>query len=235
MSFLTAEWRKLTIANYAVDKEVLKKYLPHKTELDLWEDKCYISLVGFMFHNVRILGVPIPGHTNFEEVNLRFYVKSLGDGIWKRGVVFIKEFVPVRAVTFVANTFYGEHYQTIPMSHNWRSDKDKLEIDYEWKINQQAQSIQVIAEPLAKEIPAVSTAEFITEHYWGYTKINPGKTFEYEVRHPRWKAYEVTEYKIKVDFGLAYGKEFEFMNRLTPSSMMLAEGSEITVENKRKL
>jgi uncharacterized protein YqjF (DUF2071 family) len=235
MSFLTAEWRKLAIINYAVDKKVLEKYLPHKTELDLWEDICYISLVGFMFKNVRLLGIPIPGHTNFEEVNLRFYVKRFDNGIWKRGVVFIKEFVPVRAVSFVANNFYGEHYQTIPMSHSWKTENDKLTIGYHWKNNQQTQSIEVTAKTEAQEISAESATEFITEHYWGYTKINSGKTFEYEVRHPRWKAYEVTSHKINVDFGLAYGEDFEFMNRLSPNTVMLAEGSEITVENKRTL
>ena len=74
-TFLEAQWRKLAMANYVVDKKILSPYLPHKTELDLWNDKCYVSLVGFMFLDTRIKGFRIPFHVDFEEVNLRFYVR----------------------------------------------------------------------------------------------------------------------------------------------------------------
>src|SRR5688572_25492729 len=122
MSFLKAEWRKLAIANYAVDPTVLEKYLPAKTELDLWNGTCYVSLVGFRFTNVRLFGIPIPFHRNFEEVNLRFYVRHNHNGEWRRGVVFVKELVPKRAITFVANTIYKENYQTVKMDHRWQLD-----------------------------------------------------------------------------------------------------------------
>ena len=118
MSFLKAEWRRLAIANYEIDPKLLETYLPYKTELDLWNGKTYVSLVGFMFKNTKVLGLKIPFHVNFEEVNLRFYVKRYEDGIWKRGVVFVKEIVPKHAVTIVANTIYNEHYQTLKMRHS---------------------------------------------------------------------------------------------------------------------
>ena len=44
---------------------------------------CYVSLVGFMFKNTRLLNIPIPFHTDFEEVNLRFYVKHFDGNEWK--------------------------------------------------------------------------------------------------------------------------------------------------------
>ena len=113
MSFLTAEWNDLALINYEINPEILQKYVPIGTELDLWNSKCYISLIGFMFENVKVLGVKIPFHVNFEEVNLRFYVKRFEDGKWKRGTVFIKEIVPKHAVTLVANTLYKERYQTL--------------------------------------------------------------------------------------------------------------------------
>lgn len=118
MSFLKAEWRKLALANYIIDQKLLVKYLPAGTELDLWNGNCYVSLVGFMFVNTKLLGIKIPFHTNFEEVNLRFYVKRFDQGEWKRGVVFIKEIVPKPALTFVANTVYNENYETLPMEHS---------------------------------------------------------------------------------------------------------------------
>lgn len=235
MSFLKAEWRKLAIANYAVKPELLTRYLPANTELDLWNGTCYISLVGFMFTNVKMLNLPIPFHRQFEEVNLRFYVKHFDGKEWKRGVVFIKEIVPKRMITFVANNVYKEHYMTLPMSHQWKINSDRIDVSYTWFKNKSANTFSVSTENIPRDLLENSEAEFITEHYWGYTKINQSATTEYEVKHPRWKIYDVKDYKISVDFGSVYGDEFNFLKDLVPTSVMLAEGSEISVENKRKL
>lgn len=72
MSFLTAEWRKLAIFNYVVDPGVLEKYLPNGIELDVWNGRCYVSLIGFLFTETRLKGIRVPYHSSFEEVNLRF-------------------------------------------------------------------------------------------------------------------------------------------------------------------
>lgn len=235
MSFLKAEWRKLAIANYAIDKDLLHEYVPAGTELDLWNGMCFVSLVGFMFKNTRLLGFKIPYHVNFEEVNLRFYVKRLEQGEWKRGVVFIKEIVPKRALTFVANTIYNENYETMPMGHKWTENETSSIVEYTWIKAGKENKFQVTASKNPSEIAPGSETEFITEHYWGYAKVNDRKSNEYEVTHPRWKAYEVKDYQIHVDFGAVYGKTFDFLNAAKPTSVMLAEGSEITVENKRTI
>lgn len=235
MSFLKAEWRKLAIANYAIDKEILVKYVPFGTELDIWEGNCYISLVGFMFKNTRLLGIKVPFHIDFEEVNLRFYVKRHENGKWKRGVVFIKEIVPKMALTFVANTVYNENYETMKMNHKWIENDDSRLVEYNWVKSGIENSFQVVASKDSFEIPLGSETDFITEHYWGYAKVNDSKTNEYEVTHPRWEAYKVNDYHINVDFAKVYGNEFDFLSNLKPNSVMLAEGSEITVENKRKI
>ena len=175
MSFLNAEWRKLALANYEIDPKILADDLPYGTELDLWNGKCYLSLVGFMFVNTRMLGIKIPWHVNFEEVNLRFYVKrNMPDG-WRRGVVFIKEIVPKPALAIVANTLYREHYQSMPMNHSWIMEKDYLEVEYAWRKKRQWQYFRVRTHSQVVSLAKGSEAEFITEHYWGYTKINPTK------------------------------------------------------------
>ena len=235
MSFLKAEWRKLAIANYEVDSSLLTAYLPYGTELDLWNGKCYVSLVGFMFLNTKLLNFKIPFHINFEEVNLRFYVKRLENNVWKRGVVFIKEIVPKPALTFVANTVYKENYETLPMRHTWSEAEGERLVEYNWKKSSNWNTFSVKARKQATEIQPGSEAEFITEHYWGYARVSDTKTNEYEVTHPRWSAYDVLDYTIDVDFGDVYGAEFSFLNEQAPVSVMLAEGSEITVENKKKI
>ncbi|KQS32531.1 hypothetical protein ASG14_15945 [Pedobacter sp. Leaf194] len=231
--FLTAEWRKLALAQYQVDKNILSKYLPPHTELDDWQGKYYVSLVGFMFIDVKLRGFNIPFHTDFEEVNLRFYVKFKDGDEWKRGVVFIKEIVPLPAITFVANTIYKENYQTLPMKHVWIEQEHQLEVNYLWK-NKSWHKFSVTAASKAEEIAVGSEEEFITEHYWGYTEIGPGKTSEYGVEHPRWQVYSVKDYTIEVEFGTNYGEDFAFLNHTKPDSVMLAEGSEIRVLKGKK-
>lgn len=235
MSFLKAEWRKLAMANYSVPKEVLEPFLPSGTELDAFNGIHYVSLVGFLFKNTRMLGIKVPFHVNFEEVNLRFYVKYNDNGEWRRGVVFIKEIVPKWALAFVANTLYKEHYEKMPMNYSWQTQNDEFKASYKWKKDHDWFHFDVTAELNAQEIPTGSETEFITEHYWGYSKVKAGKTNEYQVTHPRWRAYPIKSYDIHVDFGKIYGNEWSFLNEQQPVSVLLAEGSEITVEGKRTL
>jgi uncharacterized protein YqjF (DUF2071 family) len=233
MPFLTAEWRKLILINYAVEAKHLQPYLPAGTVLDTYNDICYASVVGFMFLNTKLKGIPIPFHQDFEEINLRFYVKhQMKNGTWRRGVVFVREFVPKTMISFVANTIYNEHYETVDMDHQWNETSDELEVEY--KLEQEEWfSMKVIAKNTTEEIPVACEAEFITEHYWGYTKVSETETSEYEVWHPRWKTYPVKSYECNFDFGKLYGSDFEFMNALKPFSVMLAEGSEIKVMGKQ--
>lgn len=235
MTFLTAHWKNLIMANYIVSPEYLKKFLPAGTELDLWNENCYVSLVGFLFKDTKVLGFRIPKHSDFEEVNLRFYVKRFENGTWKRGVVFIKEIVPKQAITFVANTLYNENYETQPMQHKHEVKSEIVKVAYQWKNKNQLHSIEVNAYDFKTELDAESEAEFIMEHYFGYTKLNENTTYEYEVQHPRWKHYCIKNHNIQIDFDKVYGTDFSFLNKLQPASVFLAEGSEITVKNKRKL
>lgn len=235
MSFLTAEWNDLAMFNYEIDPKILENYVPKGTEIDLWNDKCYISLIGFMFENVKVLGIKVPFHINFEEVNLRFYVKRYENGIWKRGVVFIKEIVPKHAITIVANTLYNEHYQTMKMLHSRTESETSKSFKYEWFKDAKWNSIAMKTDKKAIPIEPNSEAEFITEHYFGYTNYNKDKSIEYAVSHPRWEQLKVIESKIDVDFESIYGKDFKFLQDLKPTSEFLALGSKITIEGKKTI
>ncbi|WP_298903678.1 DUF2071 domain-containing protein [uncultured Psychroserpens sp.] len=230
MNFLSAYWKNLILINYEVDPSILKPFVPKGTELDLFNGTCFVSLVGFMFMDTKVLGLKFPNHINFEEVNLRFYVKHNG----KRGVVFIKEIVPKSLITLVANSMYHEHYQTCKMTHAWtETDKNKC-FEYQWKTKDHWQSISVKTNKEFSDITDGSEAQFITEHYFGYTK-HGNTTFEYEVVHPSWRQLEVTDFKINVDFEANYGSNFKFLNKATPTSTILAEGSKVHVKNKKTI
>jgi uncharacterized protein YqjF (DUF2071 family) len=227
--FLKAKWRNLIMANYTVEPAALLPYLPAFTELDEWQGRCYVSLVGFMFLETRVKGLAIPFHQNFEEVNLRFYVRRQSGGEWKRGVVFIKELVPKAMISLVANAFYGEKYQALPMRNELKTLEDgRLSVGYYWKMGDTWDVLSATALGPAAELQPGSEEEFITEHYWGYTKVG-SKTSEYQVEHPAWKVYQIGSYNINVSGEKLYGKELGAVLKGQPTSVFMAEGSEVLV------
>jgi uncharacterized protein YqjF (DUF2071 family) len=234
-TFLTAEWRKLIMANYAVDPQILKPFLPDGTELDTYNNIHYVSLVGFLFDKVKLKGIPIPFHTRFEEVNLRFYVRHFNGKHWQRGVVFISEIVPKPAITLVARLLYGEKYSTMPMKHQWNLEGEIQQIGYGWKKNGEWYSISVHASKDPKAMVPGGEAEFIFEHYWGFTTRRNGQTGTYAVSHPRWQVYPVQDYSIKADFGKLYGAAFTQLNLENPLSVFLAEGSAVAIKEGLEL
>ncbi len=237
-TFLTAEWRKLIMANYAVAPKLLLPHLPPGTELDSFEGQHYVSLVGFLFEDVRLKSIPVPFHRTFEEVNLRFYVRhKAASGEWRRGVVFLSELVPRFALTMVANTIYGERYSTLPLRYAWTETEEHRSVAYQWKHQRRWNDLKVKAALESEPIAVGSAEEFFTEHYWGYTKRGRGAgwTAEYEVVHPRWEMYRVLEQTIDVDFGALYGSGFADLAGRAPESILLAEGSKISVKAGTRL
>jgi uncharacterized protein YqjF (DUF2071 family) len=232
--FLTAEWRKLIMANYEIDPRRLKTLIPAGTEADTWNSTTYVSLVGFLFKNTRIRGMRIPFHVNFPEVNLRFYVRYKENGLWKRGVVFVKEIVPKPAITFVANSLFNERYVTLPMKYSIQTSPS-LKINYQWKFKNNWNALSAEAAPGKQLLVQGSKEEYITEHFWGYSSVGEGVTGEYQVEHPRWDLYAVQQYTVQCDFESLYGKQFSDLNSQKPVSVFLAEGSEIAVYKKRIL
>lgn len=232
-NFLTAKWQNLIMANYEVPVKVLEKYLPKGVEIDLFDNKAYVSLVRFLFKDTKIFRMPIPFLGTFEEVNLRFYVKRIENGKLKRGVVFINESVPYKAVALVANLLYKEHYVVFPTKHNWTVNYDSKNISYEWMVNNKWNSISVKASNTASEMIEGSFEEFIFEHYIGYSKVSNTNTEAYTIHHPKWKINQVLESNLQCNFEDNYGKDFAFLDQTNPASIFLAEGSDISVGWKR--
>jgi len=231
--FLKANWENIVMANYEIAPAILEKYLPKGIELDLYNGKAYVSLVGFMFKDTKIFNVPIFKFGTFEEINLRFYVsRKVGNEI-RRGVVFINETVPYKAVAWLANALYKEHYTTIPTRHHWDFTKENKEIKYEWLVNKKWNSIELSASKEKKIMAENSFESFIFEHYYGYTKYNDTTTQEYQIAHPSWLINEIEAYKIDCDFENMYGKDFAVLDKTQPASIFLAEGSAIEINWKR--
>lgn len=232
-AFLTAEWRYLLMLNYEVEPALLAPLLPLGVELDTWEGKTLVSMVGFLFLNTRVLGVPVPYHRNFEEVNLRFYVRRVVDGELRRGVVFVKELVPKPWIARIARWVYHENYTALPMNHIIERDRQgklcpEALVEFNWKHRRKHRlGGLVTGQP---ELPQPGSEEsFITEHYWGYTHLGSRKTGEYQVEHPTWRVWPVAQPYLLCDVKALYGEQFEASLHHPPRSAFLAEGSRIQV------
>jgi len=229
-TFLTAEWRYLVMLNYAVDASVLKPFLPPGTELDSYRGDTFVSVVGFRFLNTRVFGWAFPFHRNFEEINLRFYVRrQVADG-WRRGVVFIRELVPRRVIAFVARRCYGEPYIALPMRHKIDQSPQNLRVEYGWKRLGKWESMRAAADGEPKMVENGSLEEFITEHYWGYTARGTGCN-EYQVEHPRWQVWSATEATLDADVATLYGDAFVESLASPPASAFIADGSAVVVRH----
>jgi uncharacterized protein YqjF (DUF2071 family) len=217
------------MANYEVDPAVLLRRVPAGTELDVFSGRCFVSIVGFQFVDTRVLGMAVPFHRDFEEVNLRFYVKRLTGGEVRRGVVFLKEIVPRRAIAWVANALYNEKYVALPMAHQHRTTGTRRALSYSWRHNGTWSRLCVTldGEPY---LPEESSEEaFITEHYWGYTAQRDGSTREYQVEHPRWHVWKGQDLELVCDVATLYGAEFARFLAGRPSSCFVADGSAVVV------
>jgi uncharacterized protein YqjF (DUF2071 family) len=219
--------------NYEVEPQVLQPFVPAGTELDDWQGRTYASIVGFLFQDTRILGLPIPLHTNFEEVNLRFYVRRRAEEGWRRGVVFIRELVPRALIAWVARALYGEDYRSVPMAHRCPEgepqDANAFSVSYSWVTGGSNGEIRVAAEGSATALEEGTEEEFVTEHYWGYSKQRDGSTLEYRVLHPRWNVWKVSSSRFEGNIARLYGSAFEKPLSREPRSAFLAEGSRVAV------
>ncbi len=229
--FLTGRWSNLILATYRVDPALLQPRLPPGCQLDLAGDAALASLVAFDFLDTRVLGVRWPGFVNFPEVNLRFYVRHSDDetGTQRRGVVFVREFVPQRTVAALARWTYNEPYRATPM-RSWATDDGRmLAVEHRLIVAGQERAIRVSADA-ARHRPAADSAEaFLIEHQWGFGTSHFGRLVRYQVVHEPWDVHEVRSFALDWDWAAAYGAPFAELARTEPVSVVLAAGSPVAI------
>jgi uncharacterized protein YqjF (DUF2071 family) len=230
--FLTAEWRSLAMLNYVVDPALLAPMVPQGTELDSYDGRTYMSLVGFRFERTRVRGFWIPFHSDFDEVNLRFYVRRRVGGEVRRGVVFVREVVPRWAIAAVARAVYGERYVALAMRHRIAgpvSEGGRTTVEYGWRVEGRWAQIHVECEGKPARPAAGSIEQFIAEQYWGYAMKPQGGTIEYRVEHEPWRVWRTAVARFDGDCALLYGAELAARLKATPDFAFLADGSGVTV------
>ncbi len=223
--FLTAEWRNLALLNFEADPQTLHPWLPPGTELDFFEGRTFVSLVGFRFLNTRIAGIPIPFHRNFEEVNLRFYVRFRGPEGWRRGVAFVRELVPRRAIAWVAQRRYNEPYLAIPMASEAPEGLPGV-VAYRWKVSDAWMGLRMA---VGAEADVSDEAGFIAEHFWGYGRSENGQLIQYRVEHPTWRLFRADHVALEGPVPSFYGSPFAEIIAGPPRSSFCADGSAVSV------
>jgi uncharacterized protein len=234
--FLKAEWRDLVMLNYEVDPRLLEEYVPPGTELDSHLGRTLVSLVGFQFLRTKLFGVlTLPFHANFDEVNLRFYVKRRENGDLRRGVVFIREIVPKRAVAMVARLAYGENYGRYPMRHRLTLNAASKSAEYQWRLPSGWARLYSEATGEPAHPADGSIEQFITEHYWGYSAQRDRGSVEYHVTHPQWRVWQSLRAGFEGDGVQVYGRAFGTTLQRPPDSAFIADGSPVVVFAAKRL
>ena len=148
--------------------------------------------------------------------------------------MFVRELVPRLAIALVARRFYGENYVALTMKHQIDHVDPKLDVEYSWRRGRKWESLKISASGEAQTIPAGSHAEFITEHYWGYTCVKGGCS-EYRVEHPRWKIWNANSFELSANIAALYGEQFLEPLSAVPHSAFIADGSAIQVLLREQL
>lgn len=241
--FLTARWTELLLLNFPVPVDEIALLAPPGTEPDLFHGQALISIVGFQFRDTRVRGCRLPGHTHFPEINLRYYVRhTAGDEI-RRGVVFVKEIVPRRLISLVANRVYNENYIARPMCSECHMTGRELapgdKLTYAWQSQSRAGphwntlSARVAATP--QPPLSGSLEDFIVEHYWGYVRARDGTTTEYRVAHDPWRVAPADNVTWDCDLAATYDTPLAKYLALPPTSALIADGAAVQVFPGRRL
>ena len=234
--FLSADWRWLAMLNWRVEPALLEPLLPRGTELDSWNGMHFVSVVGFRFLRTKLLGIPIPMHRNFTEVNLRFYTRRRVGGEIRQGVTFVREMVARPAITLVAKLAYNEPYRTVPMRHRIVGTlSGPRRVEYSWRTGDRWSRLGLAVAGEASPLRPGSEEEFITLRHWGYTAQRDGGTIEYRVDHQPWNIYPVVEPSLEGDLLATYGGAFARLLEGRPWSALLADGSAVTVMRPTRL
>ncbi len=228
--------RHIAMLNYEADPSWLRPLVPAGTEMDLWNGKALVTLLGLRFLKSKAWGVPIPFHGGFEQVNLRFYVRRREGNEIKKGVVFVREIVPRRAIAAVARLVYNERYMCLPMSHSIQPRPDGgFNVEYRWRSRQGWNRLSLSAAGQPRLPDEDSEERFIVEHYFGYVTQRDGGCLEYRLVHPSWRVWASRDHRFEGDAEELYGRELATVIGGEPSSAFLAEGSPVAIYRGRRL
>ena len=77
--------------------------------------------------------------------------------------------------------------------------------------------------------------QFISEHYWGYSRRRDGRSLEYHVAHEPWRIWRASNAAFEGDGAALYGSDLGGVVARPPRSAFIADGSAVLVYAARRI
>lgn len=211
------EWNKAIFLHWQVEFSELKKFVPEELEIDLFDGKPWISVVAFTMEKIRPKNLPsFPPISDFDEVNIRTYVKSNH----KAGVYFLSMEGGKKISCKVARSISQLPYRFSRMKrteHRYESNNtefnDKLDIQF----------------AIGKAITEKTALEtWLTERYALFQDTEKSIN-QFEIHHLEWPINEMDLKALEIDY-----PRFNQLIEGKPHSFQYSEGVKVIAWGKRE-
>jgi uncharacterized protein len=174
-------WQTLLFAHWRLAPASLRSLVPAPLELDLHDGEAWVGVTPFRLAGLRLrLMPPVPGASEFPELNLRTYVRYGG----RPGVFFFSLDAASRMAVAGARTFFRLPYRHADMG---------METAGGWTTFR-SERIGGTASFMARYRPTGPAAHpqpgsleaFLTERYALFTVLRGGKVLRADIHHPPW-------------------------------------------------
>ena len=231
---ITLDWQHLLTATWAVHPSLLAPMVPARAILDLWNGDALLSLVGMRAVNVRVSGLPVPLHQDFDQISMRFCVRREVAGETRRGLVFVKQIVPSASMTLVDRLLYHANYVNAPTRHDIEPGEQGW-TSYEWLVGERWNRFSAVRAGAAVAPAEQSIEEFISHRPWAYSRQADGSTLESCAEHPRWEVWPAQEMLLDCDVAPLFGVEYVPVFASQPIATFVAVGSTVALNTPRRV
>lgn len=235
MKLLTAEWRHLAFLNYVVDPTLLAPHLPAGVELDSYNGEHYLSVVGLLFQKLKLLGISLPDHQSFAQINCQFYVRRKKGKGWRRGVTFLRQIIPQELTAKVGRAVGRGNYLRTPTHHEISFEGGSVDhmgrpisdgvVKYGWGEGE-SERLEMRTTGLPQPTGFGPQEQFLSQRLWSYTARGP-RTIEMRVEHPEWFYWEAGSTSLAADPESLGAGVFAEILKAPPESAFLAKGSKV--------
>lgn len=211
------EWNNAVFLHWQVDYNELRKFVPEDLEIDLYEEKPWVSLVAFKMEKMRLKNFPsFPPTSDFDEINIRTYVKKNN----KAGVYFLSIEGGTRVSCTIAKTV-----SELPYRHSKMKRHENLFRAANRQFNDKVCFCYEVGQELKEK---TELDKWLTERYALFqdtaTSIN-----EFEIHHVEWPIFELDLKEIEIE----YPRFTKLLNNL-PDKKHFSTGVQVIAWDKRR-
>jgi len=211
------EWNNAIFLHWQVELSELKKFVPKELEIDLFEEKPWVSVVAFTMEKIRLKNLPtFPPISDFDEINIRTYVKSNN----KTGVYFLSmeggNSLSCKVAKGISELPY--RFSNIKRSKNkYESNNsqfnDKLNIQFE----------------IGKEVTEKTKLEkWLTERYALFQDTEKSIN-KFEIHHVEWPINEIKLKNLEINYS-----KFDKLIKNEPNIIQYSKGVKVLAWGKNK-